>query len=62
VDGRNEIHVELRCENQRGEVTSPATAVVLLPTRDSAVTLPEPPAATLDGMVEHELDRFKVTG
>ena len=62
VDGRNEVHLELRCENQRGEVTTPATAVVLLPTRQARVTLPEPPAATLEGMVEHELDRFKVTG
>jgi acyl dehydratase len=60
VDGRNEVHLELRCENQRGEITTPATAVVLLPTRDAAVTLPEPPAATLEGMVEHELERFAV--
>ncbi|MFQ6396266.1 MaoC family dehydratase N-terminal domain-containing protein [Nocardia sp. KC 131] len=60
-DGRNEIHLEVRCENQRGEVTTPGSAVVLLPTRDRAVELPNPPAPDLDGMVAHELDRFSVT-
>jgi acyl dehydratase len=62
VDGRNEVHVEVRCENQRGEVTTPGTAVVLLPTRSRAVDLPEPPAEDLDGAVAHELARFSVTG
>lgn len=61
VDGRNEVHVEVSCHNQRGEVTTPGTAVVLLPTRDQAVELPKPPAATLDGMVQHELEKFSVT-
>jgi acyl dehydratase len=61
-DGRNEVHVEVWCENHRGETTTPGTAVVLLPTRDRPrVELPEPPAATLDGMVRHELDRYGVT-
>lgn len=60
VDGRSEVHLELRCENQRGEVTTPGTAVVLLPTRDQQVELPAPPAPTLDGMVAHELERFRV--
>jgi hypothetical protein len=36
------------------------TAVVLLPTRDCAVELPEPPAATLDGVMAHELQRLAV--
>ncbi|WP_433632153.1 FAS1-like dehydratase domain-containing protein [Nocardia sp. CA-120079] len=62
VDGRNEIHLEVRCENQRGEITTPGTAVVLLPTRDHAVELPAPPAPDLDGMVAHELARFSVSG
>ncbi|MFF3567510.1 MaoC family dehydratase N-terminal domain-containing protein [Nocardia jiangxiensis] len=60
VDGRNEIHLEVRCENQRGEVTTPGTAVVLLPTRERAVDLPAPPAPDLDGMVAHELAQFSV--
>ncbi len=60
VDGRNEIHIEVRCENQRGEITTPGTAVVLLPSRDGAVELPAPPAPDLDGMVAHELAQFSV--
>ncbi|WP_063039171.1 FAS1-like dehydratase domain-containing protein [Nocardia pseudovaccinii] len=62
VYGRNEIHLEVRCENQRGEITTPGTAIVLLPTRDRAVELPAPPAPDLDGMVAHELARFSVSG
>jgi hypothetical protein len=60
VDGRNEVHLEVRCENQRGEITTPGTAVVLLPTREAPVELPEPPAPDLDGMVAYELDKFAV--
>jgi hypothetical protein len=60
VDGRNEVHVDVWCENQRGEVTTPGTAVLLLPDRDQAVALPEPPASDLAGMVAHELERHGV--
>jgi acyl dehydratase len=61
-DGRNEIYIELECVNQRGENTTPGTAVVLLPSRENGpVELPEPPAPSLEGMVAHELDRFAVT-
>jgi hypothetical protein len=56
------VHLALRCENQRGEVTTPGTSVVLLPGRDAAVTLPSPPAAGLDGMLAHELQRYSVGG
>ena len=59
-DGRNEIHLEVHCENQRGEISTPGTAVVLLPTRDAAVSLPEPPAPTLDAMLAHEIEQFRV--
>ncbi|MBV6756201.1 FAS1-like dehydratase domain-containing protein [Rhodococcus opacus] len=59
VSGRNEVHLEVWCENQRGETSTPGTAVVLLPTRAEAARLPEPPAATLQGMVEHELATFR---
>ena len=64
VDKREpgEVHLAVRCENQRGEVTTPGTAVVLLPTRDRAVELPAPPAPDLAGMVAHELARFRVPG
>ena len=40
VDGRNEVHLEVSCWNQRGEQTTPGSAVVLLPTRERAVELP----------------------
>lgn len=58
VDGRNEVEISLRCENQRGAVTSPATAVVLLPTRDAPVELPKPPAADRAGILEYEMERI----
>jgi acyl dehydratase len=62
VGDRHEVHLEVRCENQRGETTTPGTAVVLLPTRDRAVALPPPPAADLAGMVAYELGRYSVNG
>lgn len=58
--GRHEIHVAVRCENQRGEVTTPGTAVVLLPTKYRPVELPAPPASDLDGLVAYELARFEL--
>jgi hypothetical protein len=33
---------------------------VLLPSRDAQVMLPAPPAATVDGMLAHELARYGV--
>jgi acyl dehydratase len=62
TDAGNEVHVAVHCENQRGEVTTPGTALVLLPSRDEQVTLPEPPVATVDGMLAHELKRYGVGG
>jgi acyl dehydratase len=60
-DGRSEIELELRCENQRGGITTPATATVLLPSREhGAVTLPAPPAPTLSAMIQYELDRYRL--
>ena len=38
---RSEVHIEMRCTNQRGVVTSPGKAVVLLPSREHGdVVLP----------------------
>lgn len=59
-DGHHTIELELRCENQRGEITTPATATVILPTRASAARLPDAPAHTVDGVVASELARFSV--
>jgi hypothetical protein len=57
VDGRNEVHLEVGCRNQRGEETTPGSAVVLLPTRDRAVELPPPPVNTLDELLAAEIAR-----
>ncbi|MFC3242420.1 acyl dehydratase [Gordonia humi] len=56
---RNEIHLEVACTNQRGEVSTPGTAVVLLPTREAAVELPKPPADDLDGLLAHEIELLR---
>ena len=57
---RSEVHIALRCTNQRGAVTSPAKAVVLLPGREyGPVRLPVPPVNTVKAMLEHEIERLK---
>jgi acyl dehydratase len=58
IDGRNEVHLEVRVENQWGTVTTPGTAVVLLPTRESDITLPEPASKNPDVMVRLEIERL----
>jgi acyl dehydratase len=60
VDGRNEVHIELTCRNQFGTVTSPASAVVLLPKRGEPLSMPSPPTDDFDEMFQLEIDRFKV--
>jgi hypothetical protein len=35
---------------------------VLLPSPDEQVTLPAPPAPTVEGMLAHELERYGVAG
>ncbi len=59
--GRPAVDLDLRTRNQRGEITSPATATVLLPSREHGeVRLPEPPgrAATLDEAFAATAARF----
>jgi acyl dehydratase len=62
ADGaRPAVDLELRTRNQRGEVTSPATATILLPSREHGpVRLPDPPgrATTLEGAFDATIDRF----
>jgi acyl dehydratase len=46
---RPAVDLELTTENQRGEVTTPGTATILLPSRErGAVRLPHPPANARD--------------
>ncbi|HVX09164.1 hypothetical protein [Humibacter sp.] len=56
--GRPAVDLTLEARSQRGEVTSPGTATILLPSRDHGpVRLPHPPGAgtdlqaTLDGVI-----------
>lgn len=60
--GHHVVDITLHCENQRGEITTPATATVILPTRQADVFLPEPPASSIQGIVDAELERFDVGG
>jgi acyl dehydratase len=58
---RPAVDLELRTRNQRDEVTSPASATVLLPSREHGpVRLPEPPGAatTLEAAFEATIERF----
>jgi hypothetical protein len=45
------------CWNQRGEQTTPGSAVVLLPTRERAVELPAPPADSVEDLLAVEIAR-----
>ena len=56
------VALEVGCRNQRGEETTPGTAVVLLPTRERAVELPPPPADTLDELLAAEIARHAYIG
>ncbi|GAA3979046.1 MaoC family dehydratase N-terminal domain-containing protein [Actinomadura viridis] len=59
--GRPAVDLELRTRNQRGEVTSPATATVLLPSREHGpVRPPGPPrgATILEAAFDATIDRF----
>lgn len=60
-DGHYMVDLELACTNQRGEVTTPGIATVILPSRDHGpITLPTPPADTLEGLVQAELKKFAI--
>ena len=51
--GRPALDLDIWCRNQRGHVTTPGHATVLLPSRDHGpVRLPDPPAADLQGALE----------
>jgi len=56
--GRNEVHLDVWVENQHGTIVSPGSAVVLLPTRGSAVELPRPAEEDVEKMYAHEIERL----
>ena len=59
----NAVTIDVTGENQRGEVTSPGTAVVLLPSReDGGPRLPDPPATTALDVLRGEVERLAQTG
>lgn len=42
IDDSHLVDIEVRATNQRGEVTTPGTATVILPSASGAITLPRP--------------------
>jgi acyl dehydratase len=61
-NGRHEVHLDIRVENQWGTVTTPGSAVVLLPTREAPVELPQPPRANAEALIQYEIDRLAAEG
>ena len=57
---RSEVHLQIRCTNQRGVVTTPGKAIVLVPSREHGpVELPKPPVDSTDEMLAYEIERLK---
>ncbi len=57
--GRPAVDVELAATNQRGEVTTPGHATILLPSREhGAVRLPDPPGADLTSALDRIAGQF----
>jgi hypothetical protein len=60
--GRPAVDLDLRAENQRGQLTTPGHATILLPSRrHGPVRLPEPPggATDLQGALEAIAEGFE---
>ncbi len=57
ADGRNLVELEIWCENQRGEITAPGQAKVLLPSREhGTVTIPATDIAPSPLKTEYAVD------
>jgi acyl dehydratase len=61
-NGRHEVHLDIHVENQWGTVTTPGSAVVLLPTREAPVELPRPARASAEALIQYEIDRLAAEG
>jgi hypothetical protein len=61
VDGdRPAVDLDIACTNQRGQVTTPGRATILLPSRERGpVRLPDPPAADLQGALDEIAARWE---
>jgi hypothetical protein len=58
--GWNIVELQMRCTNQRGVVTSPGTAIVLLPSHENpTVELPKPPVRTMEEMIQWDVCRLQ---
>jgi hypothetical protein len=62
IEGRPAVELAVSCTNQRGEVTTPGHATVLLPSRENGpVRLPEPPAPDLQGALDEIAARWETS-
>jgi acyl dehydratase len=61
ADGeRPAVDLDVSCTNQRGQVTTPGHATILLPSRDHGpVRLPDPPGSDLQGALEEIAARWE---
>jgi acyl dehydratase len=63
LDDRPAVELAISCTNQRGEVTTPGHATVLLPSREHGpVRLPEAPATDLQGALDEIAARWETSG
>jgi hypothetical protein len=58
TEAGGEVRLDVWVENQHGSITSPGNAVILLPTRQAAVTLPRPPSSDIDELFAQEVKRY----
>jgi acyl dehydratase len=58
-DDRAEVLLDVWCENQRGMITSPAQATVILPSKMTGVVLPKPVVADPIDLLRSEIARLR---
>jgi hypothetical protein len=58
-DDRAEVELEVWCENQRGMITSPAVATVVLASKKTGVVLPKPAEQDPLDLLRSEIERLR---
>jgi acyl dehydratase len=58
-DDRAEVVLNVWCENQRGMITSPAEATVILPSKKTGVALPQPAEEVPLDLLRSEIARLR---